>query len=105
MDDKDIYRCPKCGFRIFNRRYPRCESCKTLLPSELVYSAEEVKELQSSEVDIEKEQVRHKKDDSTFDYATYYFAQYVLNSNLNSGCDISEKFDSSGGNDCSGSGE
>ncbi len=35
------YRCPECGFRIFNRRVPRCESCGSLLPEELLLTAEE----------------------------------------------------------------
>ena len=33
--------CPACGFRVFNRRYPKCEGCKLDLPMSLVYSAEE----------------------------------------------------------------
>ena len=35
------YRCPECGFRIFNRRVPRCESCGAALPEELLLTAEE----------------------------------------------------------------
>ena len=30
--------CPNCQFAIFNRRYPRCESCGMELPESLVYS-------------------------------------------------------------------
>jgi hypothetical protein len=30
--------CPDCGFRIYNRRYPNCESCGVALPADLVYS-------------------------------------------------------------------
>lgn len=33
--------CPACGFRVFNRRYPRCESCGTRLPESIVYSRSE----------------------------------------------------------------
>ena len=42
-------RCPECGFRIFNRRYPRCESCKSLLPAELLYSREQIEQMQVRE--------------------------------------------------------
>lgn len=33
--------CPACGFRVFNRRYPRCERCGSELPASLLYSDEE----------------------------------------------------------------
>jgi len=39
------YRCPACGFPIFNRRVARCESCAADLPPELLLSAEEVARL------------------------------------------------------------
>jgi len=35
------YLCPDCGFRIFNRRHPRCEACGQTLPQALLFSAEE----------------------------------------------------------------
>jgi hypothetical protein len=43
--------CPRCGFRIFNRRYPKCESCGQLLPAGLVYSATELAALQKAQED------------------------------------------------------
>jgi len=45
----DTLRCPACGFRIFNRRYPMCESCKLPLPPELVYSREQILAMQTQE--------------------------------------------------------
>lgn len=36
------YRCPACGFQIYNRRVRTCESCKTELPQELLLSPGEV---------------------------------------------------------------
>ena len=33
--------CPACGFRVFNRRYPKCESCGVELPEDIAYSASE----------------------------------------------------------------
>jgi len=32
------FRCPACGFRVFNRRYSRCEGCGAGLPAELLLS-------------------------------------------------------------------
>ena len=32
------FSCPACGFRVFNRRYPKCERCKTALPASLLLS-------------------------------------------------------------------
>jgi threonine synthase len=32
------FRCPACGFTVFNRRVPRCEKCGEALPSDLRYS-------------------------------------------------------------------
>jgi hypothetical protein len=36
------YRCPGCGFQIFNRRVPKCESCGAALPAEFLLSREQV---------------------------------------------------------------
>ena len=33
--------CPACGFRVYNRLYPKCESCGAALPESIVYSAVE----------------------------------------------------------------
>lgn len=39
------FQCPACGFQIFNRRVPSCEACGITLPKELLFSAEEIAEL------------------------------------------------------------
>lgn len=44
--------CPVCGFRVFNRRYPKCERCASDLPAWLVYSDRERRAL------LEREQER-----------------------------------------------
>jgi transcription initiation factor TFIIIB Brf1 subunit/transcription initiation factor TFIIB len=36
------YRCPSCGFQIFNRRVSKCESCGAVLPFELLFSREQL---------------------------------------------------------------
>lgn len=47
--------CPTCGFRVFNRRYPKCESCGIFLPSHLALSAAERAAL------LEQEELREKE--------------------------------------------
>lgn len=44
------FRCPACGFVVYNRRVAKCESCSALLPAELRYTPEE---LQASEAEHE----------------------------------------------------
>lgn len=41
--------CPSCGFRVFNRRYPKCESCGVELPESIVYSLVERHEIIEAE--------------------------------------------------------
>jgi tRNA(Ile2) C34 agmatinyltransferase TiaS len=41
--------CPACGFRVFNRRYPKCESCGTELPESIVYTTTERSALVAAE--------------------------------------------------------
>ena len=33
--------CPRCGFRVYNRRYPKCERCGSALPTALLLSQPE----------------------------------------------------------------
>ena len=50
--------CPECGFTIYNRRFPNCESCKAVLPETLVYSAAERFTLQQEEEERSLEKAR-----------------------------------------------
>jgi hypothetical protein len=34
-------KCQACGFRVFNRRYPKCESCGEVLASGIALSLQE----------------------------------------------------------------
>jgi uncharacterized membrane protein YgcG len=45
--------CPACGFRVFNRRYAKCERCASDLPPALVYSEQERRAL----LEVEKERL------------------------------------------------
>jgi hypothetical protein len=49
------FRCPACGFRIFNRRVPRCELCGVALPPELLFSREEAAALDAEHEKSRKE--------------------------------------------------
>jgi DNA-directed RNA polymerase subunit RPC12/RpoP len=55
--DSIKYRCPSCGFQIFNRRFPKCESCGATLPSELLFTPEEIAAL-----DAEHEKSRRERE-------------------------------------------
>lgn len=39
------YQCPNCGFAIFNRRLKKCESCGSPLSPELLYTEEQMKNI------------------------------------------------------------
>jgi hypothetical protein len=55
-------RCPVCNFLIFNRRYPKCESCGAELPAQLVYSEAELEALRKSEAEqLEHEMERQRE--------------------------------------------
>jgi hypothetical protein len=34
-------KCQACGFRVFNRRYPKCESCGEVLAAGIALSSQE----------------------------------------------------------------
>lgn len=52
------FRCPACGFQIFNRRVAKCEGCGGQLPEELLYTPEEVARL-----DAHYEQTRTQREE------------------------------------------
>lgn len=51
--DKTPPRCPACGFAVFNRRYPKCESCGEALPDTVVYSPSERDALRKADEEAE----------------------------------------------------
>jgi transcription initiation factor TFIIIB Brf1 subunit/transcription initiation factor TFIIB len=51
-------KCPECGFSVFNRRFAKCESCGVVLPTSIVYTADELKLL--AEKDKADEEARQK---------------------------------------------
>lgn len=61
LDAGTAPRCPECGFQVFNRRYPKCESCGALLPETLVYTAVERHALHVAEEEraLEKARIEH----------------------------------------------
>jgi len=59
MDTTGTPTCPECGFRIYNRRFPNCESCGATLPETLVYSPVERFALQQADEERALERARH----------------------------------------------
>jgi hypothetical protein len=49
MNGTPNLKCSSCGFAVFNRRYPKCERCRALLPEGVAYSSEEVAALRKRE--------------------------------------------------------
>ena len=52
------FKCPACGFQIFNRRVPKCERCGSALPPELLYSPEQLAAL---DAELKKNQEAKKR--------------------------------------------
>jgi hypothetical protein len=63
MDTTSTPTCPECGFRIYNRRFPSCESCGAALPDTLVYSAAERFALQQEEEQRALERARRSSEE------------------------------------------
>ena len=63
MDTTRTPTCPECGFRIYNRRFPNCESCGAALPDTLVYSAAERFALQQEEEQRALERARRSSEE------------------------------------------
>ena len=38
MNTKTRFRCPTCGFAVFNRRVATCESCSSTLPANFLFT-------------------------------------------------------------------
>lgn len=63
MDTSGTPTCPECGFRIYNRRFPNCESCGAALPETLVYSPAERFALKQHEDELSLERARRGSDE------------------------------------------
>lgn len=61
MDLGPAPTCPACGFRVFNRRYPKCESCGAELPESIVYSPVERQTLLRADEERALEKARNDK--------------------------------------------
>jgi predicted RNA-binding Zn-ribbon protein involved in translation (DUF1610 family) len=58
MSTNKRYRCPGCGFAVFNRRVAHCESCGAALPAEFGFSAKDLALL-----DAEHERIAKQRND------------------------------------------
>ena len=54
MNTTSRFRCPACGFAVFNRRIAKCESCGGALPADLLYSPEELLMIEQEHAKNEK---------------------------------------------------
>jgi len=54
MTDSSRFRCPACGFTVFNRRVAECESCKAPLPASLMFTGKELARLEEEAARIAK---------------------------------------------------
>jgi DNA-directed RNA polymerase subunit RPC12/RpoP len=61
MDPDATPICPECGFRVFNRRYPKCESCGAILPESIVYTPVERQILRVADEERALEKARNEK--------------------------------------------
>ena len=54
MPDSSRFRCPACGFTVFNRRIAACESCKAPLPANLQLTAEDLARIEQESARIDR---------------------------------------------------
>ncbi len=54
MTDSSRFRCPACGFAVFNRRLATCESCKAPLPASLRFTENDLARMEAESARIEK---------------------------------------------------
>ena len=56
--------CSRCGFRVYNRRYPKCERCGCALPASLLLSDQERQALRKQgeeQLNLELEHLRRRR--------------------------------------------
>ena len=70
--------CPACGFRVFNRRYPKCESCGAELPDDVAYSAAERHSLIEREEELARAAARVQRPSSDSAFGTTSFDDAVV---------------------------
>jgi hypothetical protein len=56
------FRCPACGFAVFNRRLARCESCAVELPVAFRLTAREVTDIDADHARNEKARAEIKRE-------------------------------------------
>lgn len=76
MDLSATPTCPDCGFRIYNRRYPNCESCGAVLPESIAYSPVERHALLVADEERALEKARNER--STGDTSPSGFDESVM---------------------------
>ena len=54
MSSSSRFKCPACGFAVFNRRVATCESCKAPLPAAMKFTDTELARMEEAAARIEK---------------------------------------------------
>lgn len=49
------FRCPACGFTVFNRRLAHCEACQAPLPESLRFDAATLARLERDAAEIDRQ--------------------------------------------------
>ena len=57
MNTNKRFRCPSCGFAVFNRRVPRCESCGAALPADMGLTPKDLALLDAEHERIAKQRI------------------------------------------------
>jgi len=96
---KDAPSCPKCGFRVFNRRYPKCERCGAALPESIVYSAEELAALRERERKEELERQRERSAEKWRTPAQGALGEWIVDAGMLGGHFSADAGDGGGGGD------
>lgn len=78
MDTSTAPSCPACGFRVFNRRYPKCESCGATLPDSIAYTPVERHALQVADDERQRAHDRLERAPDVADLGPASFDEAVL---------------------------
>ena len=54
MQASERFRCPACGFRVFNRRLSLCERCAQPLPADMAYGPSELALIEAEQQRVEQ---------------------------------------------------
>ncbi|WP_374429116.1 hypothetical protein [Ideonella dechloratans] len=62
MPTASRFRCPACGFTVFNRRLTHCEACRAPLPESLRFDAPALARLERDAAEIDRQRAELARD-------------------------------------------